>query len=202
MYQSRLASTLGHTVTLKDDGDAEVASSAYDAVVIAESSSSATVGTKYATTPKGAVVLEQGLWSNATWGFQTTATTNTGLTAVYVNAVTDLDGGYSGNLTVFSSLSSWAREDASNLGSGAQIVAQLTSGDTRTGYYAYESGATLQNAAAAAGRRVATSLLDASVANLTADGWALLFDAPVTWAIGATGGTGKGACHYYSSAGL
>lgn len=182
--QTRLTTDLGHTVTVKDDGDAEVGSG-FDAVVVAESVNSVTFGTKYKTSAKGVLLLEIGSFDDFDMSGAGTAQN---ITTLHVDSVGDLSAGLSGTVTYYSAAAQIYRVADSGLGAGVTIVTRASSGSSQIFEFAYESGAALVSGNAA-GRRVAIPIPDVSVASLATDGWAL-FDAAVTWAIGAGGGGG------------
>jgi hypothetical protein len=182
---TRLSGTHGHTVVVASDEDAEYGG-AYDGFVVCDSVAAATFGSKYSAVAKPCVLLDNGPWDD--YGMCVTTAQTVTQTNWTVLSAGDLDASLSGDTVVYSSAQSQAQATISTLGSGVQVVAQLTSDTTRSPFFAYESGAT-QSTGTAPARRVAFGVLNAAVGALNADGTALL-DAAFAWAFSAPAGGG------------
>lgn len=171
--QARLEAA-GHTVTRVADDDAEFGGS-YDGVVISDSCSGGTVGSKYDTVAKPGITLE-----NVTWRLGTYLSGITGTDWTIENV--DGNGGLTGTQTIYSEPVSQQGVDTDTLPGAATVVARLT-GDADHGVYVtYEAGGALTSGTAPA-RRVFLRIGDAAVPVLTAAGTALL-DAAIEWAFG------------------
>lgn len=196
--QTLLATTLGHTVTLASDEEAEVAQGTYAAAVLAESCSSGNLGSKYKTWTAGVLAFENGVYDDLDLS---SSPSSTGIDNWDVNTVADLDGGHGGTNVVMFSSDQVARRvsfTTGGLGAGAQVVATIQGG-TYAVYFVYEAGAALSSGALAPGRRVAMGVNDADFGNLTADGADVVQDA-VEWTINAGGGGGDETAPVLSSA--
>ena len=186
--QSRLATTLGHTVTLINDETAE--GTGYSLVVLAESCTSATIGTKYGASASPVLLLDGGVIDD--WGLATSATNNFSNSAIDVNPGSDPDAivlaaGLGLNTTFTNSTATGRQQSVANanLASGCVVVSTRDGAATATPHFYIETGGALTPSGTAANRRVFlgyrdNALDDGAGGLLTADGWTL-FDAAVDW---------------------
>lgn len=185
---------LGYTVFAVDD--AAAADTTRDLVVIAESCSGATVGTKYRNVTMPVVVFERAIVLSM--DFATADATNAD--ADNENAVTILDtahgmaGGLTGTVQVQSPGDRVDYNNASELAASAQQVYSTEASSTQIAGYGYDTGATMQNSHVAEARRVWCGLGgDAALSSLDFDGGATLIDASITWAAGVASTPKSGA---------
>lgn len=181
---------MGHTVAYGDDSAAEVATSAYDGVVMGRVAS-AQIGSKYRSWAKPLVALYAESWGSDGLSFTTTASNsipNNSQATVYISDGSHaLAGGLANNTahTVSSAADLLYYVTAASLGAGAQIVGRLGSGG-HVCYAGYETGATMANSVAAPARRVMLGF--ARHADVKTANWDTLLDAAVNWALGTGGG--------------
>jgi hypothetical protein len=174
VIQGRLVAA-GHTVVLRNDEDAEYAS-AYDGVVVSDSSSGGTVGAKYDTVAKPAITHE-----NTTWRLGTYLGAISGTQWTLEN-VPAANAGLTGTHTVYTSSQAQQGIDTDTLPAGATVVARLAGDADHGTYVIYPSGIALTSGTAPA-KRVFLRMGDAQVAAANATGLAII-DAAITWAFG------------------
>ena len=193
MVRTRLATRLGFSVMLVDDDNVSAYDAAgFDVIVVSKTVTSAKVGSRYKQCSCGFLTWEDNLQRIQMMalidndGSTGTAWHGTGM-AVYVlsRADTFLSAGLDGNIAFYTQAGEITYAPKGELAAGARTIAQWSSSDGGTPYYAYEKGATIADGSAAAGRRVYFGLYDDTFRYLTADGLKL-FDAAVLWATGAS----------------
>jgi hypothetical protein len=185
-----LIEDLGHTTAYVSDETAEDVTG-FDGVIICDSSSSGTLGTKYNTVAIPVITHEQG----NTAELRIITLEGTGDSTVTSNAIIQDDthpiadgpyGSFTGN-EVFSSATTWGHIDdtVADLGAGGVYVAHhpAVGFDNRKFIAAYESGGLLADGNAAPAKRAfLTGRLNVAT-SLTADGIALFKNA-YAWAFG------------------
>lgn len=173
--------TAGHTVTRQSDEAAEY-SDPYDGVVIADSSSGVTIGTKYDTATVPGITLENSGWRLGTY--------LGGISSVTSWTVEDVEGngGLTGGQTVYDAAQSQQGIDTDTLPAGAIVVARATGDADHGTYVLYEEGGDLAEGTAPA-RRVFLRIADGALDNLTTAGLTLL-DAAIEWSFGVPAVTG------------
>lgn len=167
--------TAGHTVVLRSDEDAEYGS-AYDGVMVSDSCSGGTFGSKYDTVAKPGITCENASWRLGSFlgGINGTQWT-----------VEDVEGngGLTGAQTVYSTTISQQGIDTDTLPSAATVVARLTGDADQGTYVTYAEGGNLTSGTAPA-KRVFLRIGDSGMANLAASGDTLLA-AAIDWAFAA-----------------
>lgn len=184
----------GHTVTLRDDGNATKTVTGYSAAVLASDTASADL-VGYLTATEGLVILAHAIWDDA----KMYAGATSALTSASVTQATTLSShsiltsaGLSGTFAAFTTASG-ARfvDESANLTAGAHtklLTFNVSPGDN-VGAWCYESGALLADGVSTApGRRVAAPPLSESGANATTSLLNFLV-AAVNWAASISAGT-------------
>ena len=183
--KSRLETNLGHTVTIADDADAEVASG-YALVIGAESCGSSTLVNKYRSSAMPYMALKMGVWGDCEFASidGTTLATQTAVDLASANTGHALAAGLgAGTHTIKSAAATLGHSGTSTFGTGVIKVFTTTGSTTQFFEFAYESGASMDAGFIAPARRIALGW--ANVGGTTnATGWAI-FDAAVNWGIGA-----------------
>lgn len=186
--QSRLATTLGHTVTLINDETAEA--TGYPLVVISESCASATLASKYATSTSPVLILDGAAIDN--FGMATIGTSNFSNSVFDVVPGADPDAltlaaGYGVNTTITASTSASRQQSVAvaNLAAGCTVISLRDGAPTATPHFYIGAGDALTPSGTAPNRRVFIGYRD-NIYNdgagglLTTAGWDL-FDAAVEW---------------------
>lgn len=164
----------GHTVIPVDDADPEYSGS-YDGVMVSDSCSGGTFGSKYDTAAKPGITLENVPWRLGTYLGGVDGTD-------WVVESVDGNGGLTGTHTVYDSTQSQQGIDTDTLPAAATVVARLAGDADHGTYVTYEAGQPLTSGNAPA-RRVFLRIGDGAMDNLTSAGLALL-DAAIEWAFG------------------
>ena len=179
ILRDRLLS-FGHTVSLASDEDAERDSGTYDGVMVSDSCSGGTVGSKYDTAAKPGITLEA-----TSWRLGTTVGAAS-ITQWDVIDVGDLDAGFGGTTqTVYSTASS---QQGLSAWSGGTVVAYQAGGTSKAVYAVWDTGDTLTSGTAPA-RRVWFRVGDPQITSgaFNATGLTML-DAAIVWAFGSASG--------------
>lgn len=191
-YLKGVLEGLGHTITLRSDDDADSVSG-FDGVVIAESISSATLGSKYNTAPVPLVNHETGNINDLrlATGEGTTEVSGTQIDVSPTGAVHPIFSGPYGTFpsatyTILSGSTGLGYVDESLLASGIKALAHSNAVATRQMVYVCEAGATLASGTAE-GRRACIFPVNAAAPGITADGESMLKNA-YTWAFSGPSG--------------
>lgn len=183
---ARLQTNHGFSVTKISD-EAPEAAGAYDLVVIAESVSSATLASKYASRAVPAIVLEGFVWDD--WGLvngSPTAYLESSRDVRVMTNDTPLAAGLNqGGVYTVSNILCCAETlvsaDTATVVSSSLQYLQFAYNSQRTIGFGVERGSVLHSGSPAPAKRIGLGFLDAAVgAGLTTAGWAL-FDAAVDW---------------------
>jgi hypothetical protein len=177
--------TLGYTVDVISDEDSVPATmgggAAIDLGIVAESVVSGTAGSKFSTSTYPVINLEMATIDD--WGYCTTAQTNISEDIVTLRATGHpILGTLSGDVTVGNATATMNYVTFANCGAGAVRIAD-TEGTTDSCIIAWEKGATVGDASAAAHRRVFFGMT--STTSYTANGLTLIENA-IIWANGTT----------------
>ncbi len=185
--KDRLQTTLGATVTVRDDAASEL-TSGYDLVVISESVSSTTVGSTYdADAAMPVLDLEHNAWDDHGLTSTDAFTVASGATTVDVAdlvhpGVAGPAGDLAGDTTDLATTGGIAAATAASFTTDAVRLVEAPSSSNAVGFV-YARGATLADTSAVPARRAGLGLNDDAAAALTADGW-VLFDNLVRWTAG------------------
>lgn len=181
----------GHTVVLRNDEDAEYGGT-YDGVMVSDSCSGGTLGSKYDTVAKPGITCENASWRLGTYlgginGTQWTVENVEG------------NGGLTGTQTIYTTTISQQGIDTDTLPSAATVVARLA-GDADHGVYVtYAEGGNLTSGTAPA-KRVFLRIGDSAMANLATAGETILA-AAIDWAFAAAETTANATTATLSVAG-
>jgi hypothetical protein len=171
--------------------DASAADLTRRLVVICESCSGATVGTKYRNATMGVVVFERAAILNmdmASVDATNGDVDNEDKVSILI-AGHGLAGGLTGIVNVQTPGNRVDYNNASELAASAQQVYSTEASATQIAGYGYEAGATMQAAHVAEARRVWCGIAaDSSITNLDFAGGATLIDAAIIWAMGSASG--------------
>jgi hypothetical protein len=173
----------GYTVEVAADDNSQATlqskASDKDVVVISESVSSSTVGTKLTNVPVGVMIFEYRLYDEMQMAGSSSSVS--GQTLDITAPGHALAAGLTGTRTVYSSCSSM--HIGSSLGAGATVVAERSG---NAAIFGYETGAQMVGMIAPA-RRVGLFIYNDCGDDLSGDG-RVLFDAAVDWAAGSNSG--------------
>ena len=174
--QNRLTS-MGHTVTLRSDEEAEL-TTGYDGIFTSDSCSSGTLSPKYGTITKPAITSE----FPTGWGLGTlSGGANT--TTWTVNAGTALSAGLSGTQTVYSVATGQDGAASTNVGDGVIVATHGATNAVAPVVYWDTGVAMATGQPAAPARRVLFRVGDANIANVLTPALSIL-DAAIDWAYG------------------
>lgn len=186
-YVKGLLEGLGHTVTLTSDETAEDLTGV-DGIVISESCSTTTLGTKY-NTAAVPLITHEAFYIDTLRLSSNEGGDSSGQTQMTVLDDTHpiMNGPFAaltGTVTLLSAGGNLPFGFSGTFGSGVSILAQQTSDSSHINVVAAESGATLASGTAPARRAFVTVPINSDVANVTADAEALIKNAYV-WAFGS-----------------
>jgi hypothetical protein len=177
-----LLQAAGHTVVRRSDEEAEYGG-AYDGVVVSDSCSGGTVGSKYDTAAVPGVTFE-----NVTWrlGTYLAGLSGTQLTVYDVEG----NGGLTGTVTAFTETVSVQGIDTDTLPGTPTIVARFL-GDADHGVIVHWPAGSNLTSGTAPAKRAFIRFGDGAVPVMTADGTTLV-EATFAWAFGSGGATVEG----------
>lgn len=181
--QTRLASTLGHTVTLADASAADTAASGKALVVVSAAVTGTTLAAKYKTVTVPVLSHHHTHWQNLGMCSGSTITTQKWFAMNPTYAGHPLAAGLTGDQTGYNPAVGMYRATTAQMGSGAPltIASAFSAGTDQWNYFAYPTGATMQNGSAPA-RRIAFTMEDGALPSIQTAGWAL-WDAAISWAL-------------------
>lgn len=185
-FRDRLATTLGHAVTLRDAAASDADAGSFGLVVISPNIDHTTLGTKYKTAATGLISTRAATWVNL--GLSTVGTTS--ISNEYNVVVTTADHPVRGTVPSGTQVI-FASSTGSGLpfvGSSGTLIARHTSLSTRRTHIVFETGETMADSSTAAGRRVGFSHPNEAALELNATGWQL-FDNAVNWSANVSAGT-------------
>ena len=177
-----------YTTTVRDDGAS--ADTSKDVIVISSSVGAGTVGTKYRSAPKGALIMKPALYPSMAMTASGASGTISGTMIKVVNSSHQASAGVKLNAqaTVYGSSQGVAWGTPSGSATKVAVTADGNSG--RATIFAYENGAGMAGGITAPARRVGYFIAAANA--LTPQGWQL-FDFAVDYADGnvppVTGGS-------------
>lgn len=182
--QTRLTTTLGHTVTLASDEDAVPSLSGVGLIILTQSGTSANLGSKYDTVAVPVFTLNAGGMLTLLRLATQNVTNQTGTTTTIdlQNTAHAINTGLTDPLTIFSTAQTRRAVGTSTLASGATEIARRDDAVQEVAAV-YDAGATLTTGTAPARRAFHALMQDAYISALTADGWTH-FDRFVTWLVG------------------
>jgi hypothetical protein len=176
---------LGHTVTYMSDETAEPSLASYDLIVIAESVSPDTLGTKYAAAAVPIILHDYSVAELTGWDLSTEAqSTGTQTQVTVTDAAHPAASGQSGNVTVLDAPASIWMNSAADVGPGALNYLGIVGHSTSWAGYYYPAGSAMLNSHQAEHRRIILGFFHESQSGTqTASAWTF-FDGAVAWALG------------------
>lgn len=186
VIRDRLATTLGHTVTLVDDQAAAPSFTGVNLVVLSVNCNQNFIGTKYANIPCG--VISMFVDPHPSMSESTYAVGAAPTTTYFAQAPGDvLLGGLTGNITMINSSSTgYLYYTEEFYGPGVVSVMNNSSGSNRITLARAPQGAELFDGTIAPTRRVFFGIPDEWPALFTANAWTI-FENSVTWASATPG---------------